>query len=65
MLKSGFIKDTVNKATFSEQCYYTFGGNDSNLSEGKIEFYYKKLKFDFPAIALKISSGGFFRKLRL
>merc|ERR1719219_2319699 len=31
MLKEGFIKDTVNKATFSEQCYYTF---NPNLSEG-------------------------------
>ena len=41
MLKSGFIKDTVNKATFSEQCYYTFGGNDSNLSEGKININIK------------------------
>lgn len=24
MLKEGFIKHTVNKTTFSEQCYYTF-----------------------------------------
>ena len=24
MLKAGFIKHTVNKTTFSEQCYYTF-----------------------------------------
>lgn len=26
MLKSGFIRHTVNKLTFSEQCYYVFGG---------------------------------------
>jgi len=25
MLKAGFIKHTVNKSSFSEQCYYTFG----------------------------------------
>lgn len=25
MLKSGFIRHTVNKLTFSEQCYYVFG----------------------------------------
>jgi len=31
MLKNKFIRDTVNKATFSEQCYYTF---DPNISEG-------------------------------
>lgn len=32
MLKQGLIKDTVNKSTFSEQCYYTFG-HDHNLAE--------------------------------
>lgn len=25
MLKAGYIKHTVNKTTFSEQCYYVFG----------------------------------------
>lgn len=25
LLKAGFIRHTVNKITFSEQCYYTFG----------------------------------------
>ena len=24
-LQAGFIKHTVNKSSFSEQCYYTFG----------------------------------------
>ena len=33
MLKNKFIRDTVNKATFSEQCYYTF---DPNISEGML-----------------------------
>ena len=33
MLKNKFIRDTVNKATFSEQCYYTF---DPNISEGTL-----------------------------
>jgi hypothetical protein len=25
MLKHGFVRHTVNKITFSEQCYYIFG----------------------------------------
>lgn len=25
MLKHGFLRHTVNKITFSEQCYYVFG----------------------------------------
>lgn len=25
LLKAGYIKHTVNKVTFSEQCYYVFG----------------------------------------
>lgn len=25
LLKAGFIRHTVNKITFSEQCYYIFG----------------------------------------
>lgn len=31
LLKAGFIRHTVNKITFSEQCYYVFG----DLSGGK------------------------------
>lgn len=34
LLKAGFIRHTVNKVTFSEQCYYVFGdicgGEDRN-----------------------------------
>ena len=41
MLKNGFIKDTVNKETFSEQCYYQFGTNP-NISDGK---YQRVLKY--------------------
>ncbi|XP_046387678.1 segment polarity protein dishevelled homolog DVL-3 isoform X3 [Ischnura elegans] len=37
MLKAGYIRHTVNKITFSEQCYYVFGdlcgGGSSNGSE--------------------------------
>jgi len=29
LLKAGFIHHTVNKLTFSEQCYYVFGNNVS------------------------------------
>ena len=33
MLKAGFIKHTVNKTTFSEQCYYAFG-DEATISAG-------------------------------
>ena len=32
LLKAGFIRHTVNKITFSEQCYYVFG----DLSGGRL-----------------------------
>ncbi|XP_012787901.2 segment polarity protein dishevelled homolog DVL-1 isoform X1 [Sorex araneus] len=32
MLRRGFLRHTVNKITFSEQCYYVFGGLCSNLA---------------------------------
>ncbi|XP_073089093.1 segment polarity protein dishevelled homolog DVL-1 isoform X3 [Manis javanica] len=32
MLKRGFLRHTVNKITFSEQCYYVFGDLSSNLA---------------------------------
>ncbi|XP_059749881.1 segment polarity protein dishevelled homolog DVL-1 isoform X2 [Balaenoptera ricei] len=32
MLKRGFLRHTVNKITFSEQCYYVFGDLCSNLA---------------------------------
>ncbi|XP_071481928.1 segment polarity protein dishevelled homolog DVL-3-like isoform X4 [Diadema antillarum] len=38
LLKAGFIRHTVNKITFSEQCYYVFGdlcGNMAALSLGE------------------------------
>lgn len=36
MLKSGLIRHTVNKLTFSEQCYYVFGEVVSALAGLKI-----------------------------
>lgn len=41
MLKAGYIRHTVNKITFSEQCYYIFG---DMLSSGLflVRFYLKK-----------------------
>ena len=34
LLKAGYIRNTINKVTFSEQCYYVFGdvcgGEDSH-----------------------------------
>ncbi|KAM9359681.1 LOW QUALITY PROTEIN: segment polarity protein dishevelled homolog DVL-3 [Symphorus nematophorus] len=32
LLKAGFIRHTVNKVTFSEQCYYVFGDLSADLS---------------------------------
>ena len=34
MLQQGSIKDTVNKSTFSEQCYYTFPP-EAKIDKGK------------------------------
>ena len=35
LLKAGYIRHTVNKLTFSEQCYYVFG----DLCGGKLYNY--------------------------
>jgi segment polarity protein dishevelled len=32
MLKAGYIRHTVNKITFSEQCYYVFGDACAGMS---------------------------------
>merc|ERR1719427_1022967 len=37
MLKAGFIRHTVNKSTFSEQCYYAFGDIASALQSCNIK----------------------------
>ncbi|XP_072745151.1 segment polarity protein dishevelled homolog DVL-3 isoform X2 [Anoplolepis gracilipes] len=37
MLKAGFIRHTVNKITFSEQCYYIFGDLCSAMSSMKLD----------------------------
>lgn len=36
LLKAGFIKHTVNKISFSEQCYYIFGDLCSAMSNLKV-----------------------------
>ena len=38
LLKANYVKHTVNKTTFSEQCYYVFGDqkNVPSLPKGKI-----------------------------
>ena len=40
MLKASYIKHTVNKTSFSEQCYYVFGdqNNVPSLPRGKTSF---------------------------
>ncbi len=43
MLKAGYIRHTVHKLTFSEQCYYVFGdiysqGNEKTLFNNSIQF---------------------------
>ena len=35
LLKTGLIKHTVNKTTFSEQCYYAFG-DESSIASRKL-----------------------------
>nr|CAH7745858.1 unnamed protein product [Callosobruchus chinensis] len=37
LLKAGFIRHTVNKITFSEQCYYIFGDLCSAMSNLKVQ----------------------------
>ncbi|XP_018372204.1 PREDICTED: segment polarity protein dishevelled homolog DVL-3 isoform X2 [Trachymyrmex cornetzi] len=37
MLKAGYIRHTVNKITFSEQCYYIFGDLCSAMSNMKLD----------------------------
>ncbi|XP_071634415.1 segment polarity protein dishevelled homolog DVL-3 isoform X1 [Temnothorax longispinosus] len=37
MLKAGYIRHTVNKITFSEQCYYIFGDLCSTMSNMKLD----------------------------
>lgn len=37
LLKAGYIRHTVNKITFSEQCYYVFGDIYGNLSALSLE----------------------------
>ncbi|XP_060080518.1 segment polarity protein dishevelled homolog DVL-3-like isoform X3 [Ylistrum balloti] len=37
LLKAGYIRHTVNKITFSEQCYYVFGDLYGNLSTLSLE----------------------------
>ena len=35
MLHAGLIRHTVNKTTFSDQCYYTLGDIVTNTSSGE------------------------------
>ena len=35
LLKAGYIRHTVNKATFSEQCYYVFGDYTGGGNRGE------------------------------
>lgn len=37
MLKAGFIRHTVNKLSFSEQCYYIFGDLCSAMNNMKLD----------------------------
>lgn len=47
LLKAGYIRHTVNKITFSEQCYYIFGdlcGSKRTLNSAKYFLTVNKLK---------------------
>ena len=37
MIQAGFVRHTVNKSSFSEQCYYTFGDIASALQSCNIK----------------------------
>lgn len=52
MLKAGYIRHTVNKITFSEQCYYIFG---DMLSSGLllVKFYFERFSIKFIIIDRK------------
>ena len=41
LLRAGYIRHTVNKVTFSEQCYYIFGdvGGGNLVSGSSITFF--------------------------
>ena len=41
LFQAGFIKHTVNKSTFSEQCYYTFGDIAAALANCNLKVKYK------------------------
>uniref|UniRef100_A0A5S6QFI4 Uncharacterized protein n=1 Tax=Trichuris muris TaxID=70415 RepID=A0A5S6QFI4_TRIMR len=42
MLKEGYIKHTVNKITFAEQCYYVFGDICENFASLKLNAHQKE-----------------------
>lgn len=44
LLKHGYLRHTVNKITFSEQCYYTFG----DLCQSTTHLYISFLLFIYP-----------------
>lgn len=44
MLKAGYIRHTVHKLTFSEQCYYVFG---DIYSQGKRTEFLENMKYSF------------------
>lgn len=53
LLKAGFIRHTVNKITFSEQCYYVFGDlsdceNCKSLTTGSFCHHHKFQPALFP-----------------
>lgn len=41
LLKAGYIRHTVNKTKFSEQCYYIFGEyNGTPIHKGMFDYFY-------------------------
>ena len=58
LLKANYVKHTVNKTTFSEQCYYVFGDqkNVPSLPKGKITNYQC---FCFLPSPLRIIKNGY------
>ena len=58
MLKAGFIKHTVNKTTFSEQCYYTFC-DDKFLAGSEFRSLSKLLKLIIEPKIIRLGTPAF------
>lgn len=77
LLKAGYIRHTVNKVTFSEQCYYVFGdlcgGEDSHTqsliyseykSESNQQVLYIRTTEQHTVLNIQVSDNQLFTQIR-